>query len=185
MGGAPSAAHRAFQRCRVFGPRVIAGAHDARIGGPVVGAGDIGAAGEGGALLADQLVPDGRFVKPEFGDEGGHQLGFGKRFPVAMAAEHAGEQAIAAVDRPLAVFPRLFLQREGERGFRPELKVDRGDRLVVESAGQRRPQPAGVLRRGGDDGGIVDFPVDRDALRYGPSYGLRGLMGLPVRVRRR
>lgn len=27
--------------------------------------------------------------------------------------------------------------------------------------------------------------VDRDALRYGPSYGLRGLTGLPVRVRRR
>lgn len=27
--------------------------------------------------------------------------------------------------------------------------------------------------------------VDRDALRYGPSYGLRGLAGLPVRVHRR
>jgi hypothetical protein len=27
--------------------------------------------------------------------------------------------------------------------------------------------------------------VDRDALRYGPSYGLRGLTGLPVRVHRR
>lgn len=47
-----------------------------------------------------------------------------------------------------------------------------------------RLEAASALRALGDNVTALEV-VDRDALRYGPSYGLRGLTGLPVRVHRR
>ena len=47
-----------------------------------------------------------------------------------------------------------------------------------------RLEAASALRALGENVTALEV-VDRDALRYGPSYGLRGLTGLPVRVHRR
>ncbi len=55
---------------------------------------------------------------------------------------------------------------------------------VCVGAGLARIEIASALRAMGEQLSSVEI-VDREALRYGPSYGLRGLMGLPVRVHRR
>jgi len=47
-----------------------------------------------------------------------------------------------------------------------------------------RLEASSALRALGENVTAIEV-VDKDALRYGPSYGLRGLTGLPVRVRRR
>jgi cytochrome P450 len=47
-----------------------------------------------------------------------------------------------------------------------------------------RLEASSALRALGENVTALEV-VDREALRYGPSYGLRGLTGLPVRVRRR
>jgi cytochrome P450 len=47
-----------------------------------------------------------------------------------------------------------------------------------------RLEASSALRALGENVTALEV-VDRDALRYGPSYGLRGLTGLPVRVHRR
>lgn len=47
-----------------------------------------------------------------------------------------------------------------------------------------RLEASSALRALGENVTAIEV-VDKEALRYGPSYGLRGLTGLPVRVRRR
>jgi cytochrome P450 len=55
---------------------------------------------------------------------------------------------------------------------------------VCLGAGLARIEAASALRALGNNITALEV-VDREALRYGPSYGLRGLTGLPVRVHRR
>jgi cytochrome P450 len=55
---------------------------------------------------------------------------------------------------------------------------------VCLGAGLARIEASSALRALGENVTALEI-VDRDALRYGPSYGLRGLTGLPVRVHRR
>jgi cytochrome P450 len=55
---------------------------------------------------------------------------------------------------------------------------------VCVGAGLARIEAASALRALANNVTALEV-VDRDALRYGPSYGLRGLTGLPVRVHRR
>ena len=55
---------------------------------------------------------------------------------------------------------------------------------VCVGAGLARIEAASALRAMANNVTALEV-VDRDALRYGPSYGLRGLTGLPVRVHRR
>jgi cytochrome P450 len=47
-----------------------------------------------------------------------------------------------------------------------------------------RLEASSALRALGENVTALEV-VDRESLRYGPSYGLRGLTGLPVRVHRR
>ena len=60
-------------------------------------------------------------TSPPAGAGCGGRRGAGEAFPVAAAAGHAGAQAMAGVDGPLAVFSGLLLQGKGEAGFCREL----------------------------------------------------------------
>jgi cytochrome P450 len=69
------------------------------------------------------------------------------------------------------------------QNVREHLAFGHGIHVCV-GAGLARIEAMSALRALADNVSALEV-VDRDALRYGPSYGLRGLMGLPVRVRRR
>ena len=69
------------------------------------------------------------------------------------------------------------------QNVREHLAFGHGIHVCV-GAGLARIEAMSALRALADNVSGLEV-VDRDALRYGPSYGLRGLMGLPVRVRRR
>lgn len=69
------------------------------------------------------------------------------------------------------------------QNVREHLAFGHGIHVCV-GAGLARIEAMSALRALADNVSALKV-VDRDALRYGPSYGLRGLMGLPVRVRRR
>ena len=71
------------------------------------------------------------FRESQFVFKAGCQCRIIQRFPIAMAAQHAGEQAVAAVNDPLAVFSQQIEQRESEADFWPELQVDRSNRLEI------------------------------------------------------
>jgi len=69
------------------------------------------------------------------------------------------------------------------QNVRDHLAFGHGIHVCV-GAGLARIEAAAALRALGERVTALEV-VDRDALRYGPSYALRGLVDLPVRVRRR
>ena len=102
---------------------------------------------------------------------------------VAIPAESTLFLAFSSANRDDSVF-------EDPNGFDPlrqnvreHLAFGHGIHVCV-GAGLARIEAVSALRALADNVSALEV-VDRDALRYGPSYGLRGLMGLPVRVRRR
>ena len=98
-----SASDCTFQGGRVVRPGVVASQEDAWLGGLEVRAKQAGAGREGGAFFPDYLVPASRFGHCQFGLKGGGQRRIIELFPVAMAAEYAGEQAMTAINDPLAM----------------------------------------------------------------------------------
>ena len=112
-------------------------------------------------------MPRSRFAQIEFACQGGGQFVVGQRLPVAVAAHHAGEQAVSTVDHPLPVAAQQIEERKGKGGGGAELQVNRRNRFESVIGGTGRPQAGDVLGRRGEDGGREALAVDDDAIRVG------------------
>ena len=91
--------------------------------------------------------------------------------------------AFSSANRDDSVFEEPDAFDPLRQNVREHLAFGHGIHVCV-GAGLARIEAMSALRALADNVSALEV-VDRDALRYGPSYGLRGLMGLPVRVRRR
>ena len=91
--------------------------------------------------------------------------------------------AFSSANRDDSVFEEPDAFDPLRQNVREHLAFGHGIHVCV-GAGLARIEAMSALRALADNVSGLEV-VDRDALRYGPSYGLRGLMGLPVRVRRR
>ena len=91
--------------------------------------------------------------------------------------------AYSSANRDESVFPNADDFDPMRENVKEHLAFGHGIHVCV-GAGLARLEAAAALRALGENVTRLEI-VDRDALRYGPSYGLRGLTGLPVRVRRR
>ena len=102
---------------------------------------------------------------------------------VAIPAESTLFLAFSSANRDDTVFEEPDSFDPLRQNVREHLAFGHGIHVCV-GAGLARIEAMSALRALADNVSALEV-VDRDALRYGPSYGLRGLMGLPVRVRRR
>lgn len=102
---------------------------------------------------------------------------------VAIPAESTLFLAFSSANRDDSVFEDPNAFDPLRQNVREHLAFGHGIHVCV-GAGLARIEAVSALRALADNVSALEV-VDRDALRYGPSYGLRGLMGLPVRVRRR
>ena len=102
---------------------------------------------------------------------------------VAIPAESTLFLAFSSANRDDSVFEDPDAFDPLRQNVREHLAFGHGIHVCV-GAGLARIEAMSALRALADNVSALEV-VDRDALRYGPSYGLRGLMGLPVRVRRR
>jgi cytochrome P450 len=102
---------------------------------------------------------------------------------VAIPAESTLFLAFSSANRDDSVFEDPDTFDPLRQNVREHLAFGHGIHVCV-GAGLARIEAVSALRALADNVSALEV-VDRDALRYGPSYGLRGLMGLPVRVRRR
>ncbi len=102
---------------------------------------------------------------------------------VAIPAESTLFLAFSSANRDDSVFEDPDAFDPLRQNVREHLAFGHGIHVCV-GAGLARIEAVSALRALADNVSALEV-VDRDALRYGPSYGLRGLMGLPVRVRRR
>jgi cytochrome P450 len=102
---------------------------------------------------------------------------------VAIPADSTLFLAFSSANRDDAVFAAPDTFDPMRENVRDHLAFGHGIHVCV-GAGLARIEATSALRALANNVTALEV-VDRDALRYGPSYGLRGLMGLPVRVRRR
>ena len=102
---------------------------------------------------------------------------------VAIPADSTLFLAFSSANRDDSVFEDPDAFDPLRQNVREHLAFGHGIHVCV-GAGLARIEAVSALRALADNVSALEV-VDRDALRYGPSYGLRGLMGLPVRVRRR
>lgn len=102
---------------------------------------------------------------------------------VAIPADSTLFLAFSSANRDDSVFEDPNAFDPLRQNVREHLAFGHGIHVCV-GAGLARIEAVSALRALADNVSALEV-VDRDALRYGPSYGLRGLMGLPVRVRRR
>jgi cytochrome P450 len=102
---------------------------------------------------------------------------------VAIPADSTLFLAFSSANRDDAVFAEPDTFDPMRENVRDHLAFGHGIHVCV-GAGLARIEATSALRALANNVTALQV-VDRDALRYGPSYGLRGLMGLPVRVRRR
>jgi cytochrome P450 len=91
--------------------------------------------------------------------------------------------AFSSANRDDAVFANPDAFDPLRENVKEHLAFGHGIHVCV-GAGLARIEASSALRALAENVTALEV-VDRDALRYGPSYGLRGLMGLPVRVQRR
>jgi cytochrome P450 len=91
--------------------------------------------------------------------------------------------AFASANRDPSVFSEPDAFDPLRENVRDHLAFGHGIHVCV-GAGLARIELAAALRALGEQVSALEV-VDRAALRYGPSYALRGLVDLPVRVRRR
>lgn len=91
--------------------------------------------------------------------------------------------AYSSANRDDSVFPDPDAFDPLRENVKEHLAFGHGIHVCV-GAPLARLEASSALRALGENVTALEV-VDRDALRYGPSYGLRGLTGLPVRVRRR
>ena len=102
---------------------------------------------------------------------------------VHLPAESTVFLAYSSANRDETVFPHPDEFDPLRENVREHLAFGHGIHVCV-GAGLARIEIASALRAMGEQIASLEV-VDRDALRYGASYGLRGLTGLPVRVQRR
>lgn len=102
---------------------------------------------------------------------------------VAIPADSTLFLAFSSANRDDSVFDEPDSFDPLRQNVREHLAFGHGIHVCV-GAGLARIEAMSALRALAENVSALEV-VDRDALRYGPSYGLRGLMGLPVRVRRR
>ena len=102
---------------------------------------------------------------------------------VTIPAESTLFLAFSSANRDEQVFAEPDTFDPMRKNVRDHLAFGHGIHVCV-GAGLARIEATSALRALANNVTALEV-VDRDALRYGPSYGLRGLMGLPVRVRRR
>lgn len=91
--------------------------------------------------------------------------------------------AYSSANRDDTVFPDPDAFDPLRENVKEHLAFGHGIHVCV-GAPLARLEASSALRALGENVTALEV-VDRDALRYGPSYGLRGLTGLPVRVHRR
>jgi cytochrome P450 len=91
--------------------------------------------------------------------------------------------AYSSANRDDSVFEDADTFDPLRENVREHLAFGHGIHVCV-GAGLARIESGSALRALANNVTAIEV-VDRDALRYGPSYGLRGLTGLPVRVHRR
>ncbi len=91
--------------------------------------------------------------------------------------------AFSSANRDDAIFTDSDAFDPMRENVREHLAFGHGIHVCV-GAGLARIEAVSALRALANNVTALEV-VDRDALRYGPSYGLRGLTGLPVRVSRR
>lgn len=91
--------------------------------------------------------------------------------------------AYGSANRDDAIFDDPDVFDPMRANVREHLAFGHGIHVCV-GAGLARIEAASALRALGEQVSALAV-VDRDALRYGPSYALRGLVDLPVRVHRR
>jgi cytochrome P450 len=91
--------------------------------------------------------------------------------------------AYSSANRDDAVFTDADTFDPLRENVREHLAFGHGIHVCV-GAGLARIESGSALRALANNVTAIEV-VDRDALTYGPSYGLRGLTGLPVRVHRR
>lgn len=91
--------------------------------------------------------------------------------------------AFSSANRDESVFAEADTFDPLRENVREHLAFGHGIHVCV-GAGLARIEAMSALRALANNVSALEV-VDRGALRYGPSYGLRGLTGLPVRVRRR
>lgn len=102
---------------------------------------------------------------------------------VAIPAESTLFLAFSSANRDDTVFEEPDAFDPLRQNVREHLAFGHGIHVCV-GAGLARIEAMSALRALADNVSALEV-VDRESLRYGPSYGLRGLTGLPVRVRRR
>ena len=102
---------------------------------------------------------------------------------VAIPAESTLFLAFSSANRDDTVFEEPDSFDPLRQNVREHLAFGHGIHVCV-GAGLARIEAMSALRALADNVSALEV-VDREALRYGPSYGLRGLTSLPVRVRRR
>jgi cytochrome P450 len=102
---------------------------------------------------------------------------------VALPAGSTLFLAFGSANRDASVFADPDAFDPLRENVREHLAFGHGIHVCV-GAGLARIEAAAALRALGEQVSALEV-VDRDALRYGPSYALRGLVDLPVRVRRR
>jgi cytochrome P450 len=102
---------------------------------------------------------------------------------VTIPAESTLFLAFSSANRDEQVFAEPDTFDPMRENVRDHLAFGHGIHVCV-GAGLARIEATSALRALANNVTALEV-VDRDALRYGPSYGLRGLMGLAVRVRRR
>ncbi len=150
---------------------MVTGKKNARMCGCAGQSLQAGLARKGGAFFADDASPDGVAGQGEFIFHLPGQSFIAQVFPVAVTAQDARQQAIAAVDDPLALISNEIAEWERERRFARKLQVDRGNRLVSEI----RPvgchfislEFAKILRGSGKDEGVEAFTIDEDLIGAG------------------
>lgn len=91
--------------------------------------------------------------------------------------------AYSSANRDESVFPNADDFDPMRENVKEHLAFGHGIHVCV-GAGLARLEAAAALRALGEQVTRLEI-IDRDALRYGPSYGLRGLTGLPIRVHHR
>jgi cytochrome P450 len=91
--------------------------------------------------------------------------------------------AYTSANRDESVFPEADEFDPMRENVKEHLSFGHGIHVCV-GAGLARIEAASALRALANNVTALEV-VDREALRYGPSYGMRGLTGLPVRVHRR
>jgi len=102
---------------------------------------------------------------------------------VTIPAESTLFLAFSSANRDEQIFAEPDTFDPMRENVRDHLAFGHGIHVCV-GAGLARIEANSALRALANNVTALEV-IDRDALRYGPSYGLRGLMGLPVRVTRR